>query len=124
MLWGAALRVKATVTESIDGNLHELQAEQEAMLAEARRLQPLVGAEAGDARPPWRVLSEQYQVRGRRGKLQMGTRAHRAPQRLGWRAGRARAMGCALALSRRARRAAERRGAHVRIHSSPPHFFR
>lgn len=62
MLWGAALRVKETVSESIDGNLHELQAEQQRLLAESRRLLPVTDAASNDAPPPWKVLSEQYQV--------------------------------------------------------------
>jgi len=63
MLWGAALRVKETVSESIDGNLLQLQAERERVLEEARRLKPVHDAAANDAPPPWKVLSEQYQVR-------------------------------------------------------------
>lgn len=63
LLWGAAVRVKETVAESIDGNLHEFNAERERVLAEARRLQPVTSGDASsEGLPPWRVLSEQYQI--------------------------------------------------------------
>ncbi|KAJ1635831.1 hypothetical protein T492DRAFT_431986 [Pavlovales sp. CCMP2436] len=63
MLWDAALMVRETVAGQIDDNLHEFQAERKRVLAEARRLQPAKDAEGNDAPPPWKVLSEQYQVR-------------------------------------------------------------
>jgi len=62
-LLGAAMRVKATVAESIDGNLSEFNAERDRALAEARLAQATTraGAEVA-ASPPWAVLAERFQI--------------------------------------------------------------